>query len=74
MEGHMSNPRPGRRRRTQNLSLSPVYHQALRYLAERDAQDSKQDTNVSAAIRKLIDARMKSEIGRDWESVLAAAP
>lgn len=40
---------------------------ALRYLAKQDAH-----ANVSAAVRKLVDQRMKTEVGRDWETILFA--
>ena len=72
-EGNVNDRTTKRRRKTQNISLSDVYQRALRYLAEQDAKESKQDPNVSAAMRKLIDARMRSEVGRDWESSLATA-
>lgn len=52
-------------RQTQNLSLRPADIAALWYLARLDAH-----TNLSAAARKLIDQRMRAEIGRDWSSVI----
>lgn len=48
-----------------SLRLRPVDVLALRYLARQDAHE-----NVSAAVRKIVDQRMKAEIGRDWESVV----
>lgn len=40
---------------------------ALRYLAKQDSHE-----NVSAAVRKLVDQRMKAEIGRDWEEIVSS--
>jgi hypothetical protein len=67
----VSNAQNGRQRLTQNISLTPAYYRAILFLARKDAEESKQEVNVSAAIRKLVDARMRSEVGRDWESTLA---
>lgn len=48
-----------------SLRLRPVDVMALRYIAWLDAHE-----NVSAAVRKIVDQRMRAEIGRDWESVV----
>lgn len=62
----MADSRP-RKRLTKNLSLRRVDIQALEYLARQDAHE-----NTSAAARKLIDQRMRAEIGREWEAVIGA--
>lgn len=49
-----------------SIRLSMYDVMALRFLAKQDAHQ-----NVSAAIRKLVDQRMRTEVGRDWESWLA---
>ncbi len=54
-----------RNRATQHMSLRDIDKVALKYLARQDSHE-----NASAAMRKLIDSRMRSEIGRDWEAVI----
>ena len=56
-------PRIGRI--SQGVALRPIDRLALSFLAMQDSHDS-----ISAAVRKLIDQRMRSEIGSDWEQVV----
>ena len=55
------------RRRTQNISLQPVEWLALRRLAALEERG-----NISGAVARMLDERMRGLIGRDWRTVVAA--
>ncbi len=48
-----------------SLRLRPTDVKALRILAKQDAHQ-----NVSAVVRKLVDQRMRTEFGTNWEREL----
>lgn len=49
------------------ISAPAIYRAALLQLADLDAH-----SNISAAVRKLVDEKMKEIAGPDWKTQIAA--
>lgn len=61
-------------RKTHNISLDPVESKALIHLAKQKYADGNGNLRrgaISWAVIDLLHEKMRAEVGRDWQEVIA---